>query len=247
VSELGYISSEFRGTVVVDPLRSLAVPAITETFFEFAERQAWDDGDRTTVTADRLQVGREYYVIVTTDGGLYRYFMNDLVEVTGRFHDTPAIQFVRKGKGVTSITGEKLYENQAIEAVQQAMRSLELRSGFFLVLADAAASRYRVVVEMESPGEDVGAALREAIDGALGRLNVEYRQKRDSGRLEPLDLVLVAPGTADRYKAHCVASGQREAQFKLLALQYAADCPFDFEACRLRVSATELAEGGEAC
>ena len=232
VSELGYIASECRGSIVVDPVRSLAVPAITETFFEFAARQAWDDGDRTTMTVDRLVPGVEYYVIVTTDGGLYRYFMNDLVEVTGRFHDTPTIRFVRKGKGVTSITGEKLYENQAIEAVQTAMRSSGLTTGFFLVLADAAAGCYRVVVELDA-ARDAEGGLRDVVERVLGRLNLEYRQKRDSGRLGPLEVVPVSPGTADRYKAHCVAAGQREAQFKLLALQYAAECSFDFDACRL--------------
>ena len=62
--------------------------------------------------------GRRYYVLFTTAAGLYRYFMNDLVEVTGFFHRTPLLRFVQKGKGVTSLTGEKLYEAQAIEAVQ---------------------------------------------------------------------------------------------------------------------------------
>ena len=91
VSELGYISSEFRGTITVDPKRGLGMPTILENFLEFAERDAWDRGDRRTFTIDKLETGREYYVIVTTDAGLYRYFMNDLIKVTGRFHATPTI------------------------------------------------------------------------------------------------------------------------------------------------------------
>lgn len=236
VSELGYISSEFRGTIVVDLKRNLAVPTICETFLEFAERQSWNDGDRTTMTVEALESGREYYVIVTTDSGLYRYFMNDLVEVTGRFRATPAIQFVRKGKGVTSITGEKLYENQVIDAVQAAVRALGGRTGFFLVLADVAASRYRLVIELESvlpPAGQVsgaGEALGHAVEQEFGRVNLEYQQKRASGRLLPVDVLMLGPGTADRYKRHCVEGGQREGQFKLLALQYADDCSFDFAA-----------------
>jgi hypothetical protein len=38
--------------------------------------------------------------------------------VTGFFHQTPLLRFVQKGRGVTSLTGEKLYEAQAIEAIQ---------------------------------------------------------------------------------------------------------------------------------
>ena len=57
---------------------------------------------------------------MSTQTGLYRYFMNDIVRVTGKFHETPTIQFVQKGKGVTNITGEKLYESQVIQAVLSA-------------------------------------------------------------------------------------------------------------------------------
>ena len=46
--------------------------------------------------------------------------MNDLLDVTGFFHQTPLLRFVQKGRGVTSLTGEKLYEAQAIEAIQDA-------------------------------------------------------------------------------------------------------------------------------
>ena len=46
--------------------------------------------------------------------------MNDIVRVTGRLHATPLLAFVQKGKGVTSLTGEKLYESQVLEAVRRA-------------------------------------------------------------------------------------------------------------------------------
>jgi hypothetical protein len=38
----------------------------------------------------------------------------------------------------------------------------------------------------------------------------------------------VVTGTGEIYKRHMLAKGQREGQFKLVALQYAADCTFDF-------------------
>ena len=44
--------------------------------------------------------------------------MNDLLEVTGWFRRAPLLRFLQKGKGVTSLTGEKLYEAQAIDAVR---------------------------------------------------------------------------------------------------------------------------------
>ncbi len=227
IGELGYLSSEFRGTITVDLERNLGMPTIHENFLEFVERDDWDSGDRHAVTVEYLELGREYYVIVTTDSGLYRYFMNDLVEVTGRFHATPTTQFVRKGRGVTSITGEKLYENQVIEAVQATGDELGQSTDFLLMLADPEESRYRLVIELDldrTAAEQWG----RSVERALGERNLEYAQKRKSGRLRALQIISVASGTGELYKRHMLAKGQREGQFKLVALQYATDCTFDF-------------------
>ncbi len=52
--------------------------------------------------------------------------------------------------------------------------------------------------------------------------------KRASGRLQQLELLPVRPGTGEAYKRHCLRQGQREGQFKLIALQYQSDCAFPF-------------------
>ena len=231
VSELGYISSEFRGTITVDPKRGLGMPTVMENFLEFAERDAWDGGDRRTLTIEQIEPGYLYYVIVTTDAGLYRYFMNDLIKVTGQFHATPTIQFVQKGKGVTNITGEKLCENQVIQAVHSVKDELGGSTNFLLMFAIPKESRYRLVIELDLDGAQT-EQWTEAVERALGERNIEYKTKRASGRLGPLEIVPVAAGTGDEYKRHLMARGQREGQFKLLALQYAEDCTFDFSHAR---------------
>lgn len=229
VSEIGYLSSEFRGTIIVDPERSLGLPTIHENFFEFAACDAWDAGRKAVCTIDRVEEGKQYYVIVTTPAGLYRYFMNDIVTVTGSFRATPTIAFLQKGKGVTNITGEKLYENQVLQAVRAVEGRRVCPSAFVLMLAIPSRAVYRLIYEwpasLDAPVEDIGGS----IDRELGELNVEYAQKRASGRLGRLELVPVEPGTGEAYKQHCLKQGQREGQFKTIALQYADDCSFPFE------------------
>jgi hypothetical protein len=227
IGELGYLSSEFRGTITVDLERNLGMPTIHENFIEFVERDDWGSGDRRAVTVERIEAGREYYVIVTTDSGLYRYFMNDLVEVTGRFHATPTVRFVQKGGGVTSITGEKLYENQVVEAVQVAQDELGQSTDFLLMLADPEERCYRLMIQLDL--DRTAADLwSSSVERALGERNLEYAEKRKSGRLRGLQIIPVASGTGELYKRHMVSRGQREGQFKFVALQYANDCTFDF-------------------
>ncbi len=51
-------------------------------------------------------------------------------------------------------------------------------------------------------------------------LNIEYRAQTRIARLAPLRAAWLQAGTAERYKALCVAQGQREGQFKSAALAY---------------------------
>jgi hypothetical protein len=150
--------------------------------------------------------------------------MNDLVEVTGWFNRVPTIRFVQKGKGVTNITGEKLYEHQAVEAVDTVLKASGIACEFYVMLADVHAAGYMLYLEQAA----VPCTFSCKVDDQLTRMNVEYHAKRESGRLQPLRSVLLRPGTAEAYRAHCVAKGQRDAQFKLIRLQYTHDCSFDF-------------------
>jgi hypothetical protein len=228
IAELGYLSSEFRGTLISDLEHNTGTPTIHENFFEFVERDDWDAGRKIFHTIEQIEQGKEYYIIPTTGTGLYRYFMNDIVRVTGWFHATPTIEFIQKGKGVTNITGEKLYESQVIEAVRSAEEKTGFVSGFFLMLADTNQQVYRLIIECASATDLWQREMVSLVEHALSKLNVEYAGKRASGRLQHLEIFPVRPGTGEAYKRYCVQQGQREGQFKLIVLQYQSDCLFSF-------------------
>ena len=228
IAELGYMSSEFRGTITVESDTSAGAPTIQQNFFEFVERTDWDSGQRNFQTIEELDDGRQYYIFVTTSGGLYRYFMNDIVEAGGRFHNTPCIRFVEKGSGVTNITGEKLHESQVIKAVCSVEERLGHSPVFFVMLADAHRSTYRLYIERQGSSTEATTNLRDAVERELSAGNVEYEQKLKSGRLKPLEVVALERGAGHAYKRHFVQLGQRENQFKVVVLQYADSCTFPF-------------------
>ena len=228
VVEFGYLASEARGTVNVDAARNICLPALLDTYFEFAGRDDWETGSADFRCLHELEPGREYYVFVTTSDGLYRYDMNDIVRVNGSVHATPTLEFVQKGKGTTNITGEKLTEAQVLTAVTEALRERAIRPRFFIVLADPEASAYTLYVEADSPRERAG--LGDEVDRRLCALNIEYEGKRKSGRLQPLVARWLREGAGDSYRMNRVAAGQRDAQFKHLYLQRADECRFDFDA-----------------
>lgn len=231
VLELGYLASEFRATVTIGKNAGSGLPTFDTHFFEFVEREKWDRGEPEFLTLDRIHKGVDYYIIVTTPSGLYRYFINDLVRVTGMVHKTPLLKFVQKGKGVTNITGEKVYEAQVLSAVREAVIKMGRTSRFVMMLADEAARCYRLHVEADDEPKTGCAQLAAAVETELMVLNIEYRAKRESERLGPMQAAWLAADTGDAYKQFCVKRGQREGQFKIVALAYRKDFEFDLDVC----------------
>jgi hypothetical protein len=176
-----------------------------------------------------LTVGEEYYLFVTTPGGLYRYHMNDIVLVTGYTGECPVMRFVQKGRGACNITGEKLYEGQVLAALEAwGVPCIHAQA-----LADAELAKYVLYIEPapEVKFEEEGAGRQ--LDMALRDRNMEYDAKRESGRLQALEVRLLRAGTLEALKAHAVAEGQREGQFKTVLLQNKSDLSFDLESWRI--------------
>ena len=229
IIELGYMASEARGTITVDAKRNFGLPTIQDTFFEFVGREDWERDRKVFLTIDQLSSNQEYYVFVTTHAGLYRYDMNDIVRVSGMIGGTPVLQFMQKGKGVTSITGEKLYEYHVLEAMKKVEQDLELTCVFFVMLANRANSGYELFLETEGDLSHPLETVRDHIESRLCELNIEYSSKSSSGRLAPLILKHLQNGTGEQFKKNRLKAGQRESQFKVVTLQYEDEMEFSFD------------------
>ena len=83
--DFGYMASEGRGSIPLDDSGAGGVLALTSHFFEFVAESDSDSSQPTYLTATDLQLGDRYYIYFTTMAGLYRYDINDLIEVVG-FH-----------------------------------------------------------------------------------------------------------------------------------------------------------------
>lgn len=82
-----------------------AVLSAHSHFFEF---EAMQDG--RVLLADELQIGGKYAVILTTAGGLVRYRLKDVIQVTGFYRKLPMMIFLGKQDKVSDLFGEKLNE-----------------------------------------------------------------------------------------------------------------------------------------
>ncbi len=136
VRDLGYMASEAQMTLPISDSGSAGILALDENFYEFIPESEIASPSPTLLTCAELDEGSSYYLILTTPGGLYRYDINDVVRVAGFFNRAPLIEFVRKGRDVTNITGEKLHVNQVIQAMAQAQNVAGIAVKHFRACAD---------------------------------------------------------------------------------------------------------------
>lgn len=220
VRDMGYLSSEARGSIPLSDQGSKGVLTVATNFMEFVEVQELEARRDNPAswqfkTIGELQEGREYYIFFTTTAGLYRYDINDVVKVVGRYNNTPEIVFLRKGRGMTNITGEKVSVNQIITVFGQAAEMNRVGVDHFKAEADQQNSRYLFRVEFTSPvASDIQQGFLDSLDRQLKELNIEYKAKRDSLRLGPPVLHVMREGWYERNRKKQVEEGMRAFQAK---------------------------------
>ncbi len=218
VRDFGYMASEGRGSIPISNQGAGGVLAVTSHFFEFVAESDLESKAPEFLTVSQLQLNKRYYIYFTTSAGLYRYNINDLVEVVGFYEKTPIIQFVRKGAGISSITGEKITEEQVLIAFRQAARQLNLEtiSHFTAEVKLALPPYYVCFVELDSSLPlSVQEEFVRLFDQSLRGQNPEYEEKRSSQRLAMPRVEILPAGTYKHLRQQRVMEGAPEAQVKM--------------------------------
>jgi hypothetical protein len=197
VRDVGLIASEGRMTIPVVDSSPSGVLDIVSHFFEFIPESQIDSTKPDTLLAHELRVGETYFVLLTTDYGLYRYDIRDLVRCTGFLGRTPLIEFLNKGAYFSNLTGEKLSEYHITRAVTHSLEACDLTISSYSVapIWDERLPSYGFHVEAGELGSPNQAQkFIQNLELRLQELNVEYQSKRSSARLGPLQLVWLRPG-----------------------------------------------------
>ena len=213
--ELGYIATECRfGFSLDETNESVLFPQFH--YYEFVEESELDSPNKHFLQIYELEQGKRYNAYVTTYSGLYRYNMNDLIEVGGKYRETPTVHMVSKVNGIVSMTGEKLYEPQFLDAVHQAEDETGIKTKFFVGFADVEESKYHFYYEFENEDTTMeeAQAFTKVVDEKLQHINLEYESKRQSFRLHDPETHILLSNAYARFKAACLKDGFRDGQFK---------------------------------
>jgi hypothetical protein len=217
VRDIGLIASEGRFTIPIEDHTASGLLDISRHFFEFLPEEDAQRDVPDTVLAHELEIGRRYYVLPTTAGGLYRYQIHDLVKCTGYHGKAPLIEFLNKGSHFSSLAGEKLSEFHVVEAVDGAARTLGISlSSSLLVPRWSDPPEYVLLVEQQELEDRLAAPrLADTVEINLCRINCEYENRRATLRLGRVRVVPVAAGSWAAYQRRRLSqSGGTPEQYK---------------------------------
>lgn len=231
VRDFGCLSTETRSSIPVSDEGAGGVLALQTNFYEFIPKEKMHDPRKDTLLCGQLEAGKEYLLIVTTPGGLYRYDTDDVIRVDGFFNKTPVIEFVQKGLNAISITGEKVYESHINEAVNKAVNKSKLGLKFFSASIEMKnPPRYIFLVEFSAvASSEAKRLLLKSVEEELRRCNLEYDDTRDRKELAPPILKVVKSGGFERYRTKRVSEGAHETQFKVPELMANLDFYKNFD------------------
>ena len=182
-----------------------SVAAVTSHFLEFLE-----SGSTTPRLLHELELGREYSVLLTTGGGLWRYRLGDRVRVTGFLEQTPVLEFLSREGNVSDVCGEKL-SSAFVDSVLLELESERACTPGFAMLAPSFENRPRYVLFFH--GRIETGRLAELLDAKLRR-NPHYDYCRKLGQLSPPAIFQIAEGAGEAYMRRCSALGQRAGSVK---------------------------------
>ncbi|MBN1800041.1 MAG: GH3 auxin-responsive promoter family protein [Candidatus Lokiarchaeota archaeon] len=235
IREFGYLATEARAGIVLDSFNDASILAAHLLFFEFIKKEDIELQNPQIYLAHELEAGQIYYLIVTTSSGLYRYNMEDIIQVEGFYNEFPMFKFIQKGGGITSLTGEKLHEQQLLEAINEVEHEFNIYTRFHIGFADLDSSAYHLFVEFPCKmSEKTIEAYGHEIDNKLRQLNIEYESKRGSNRIKPLVIHSLERNAFEKFKAICMDRGYRDGQFKLTHLMIDHERMKIFESLSIR-------------
>jgi len=207
VQAKGLVATEAFVTLPFDDMRLLAMRS---HFFEFLD----DEGQ---VRASwQLEQGRSYTLIVTTGGGLYRYKLEDRVEIDGFWRQVPSMRFLGKSDSVADYFGEKLSEPFVSGVLRDSLEVFDLKPKFAMLALDDSTGQAAYVLYLSTETE-IPSTLVTRLDAGL-RENPHYDLCIRLGQLGTTRVLRVAPDSYQCYATRLVKHGLRLGDIKPVAL-----------------------------
>jgi len=148
-------------------------------YYEFIPVEQTDTDNPRTFTIGEVEKGVNYAVVISTDGGLWRYAIGDTVEFTSLFPHK--IKITGRTKHFINAFGEELIIDNAEKALEKACRGTEAQISEYtagpVYMGSDSRGSHEWVIEFEREPNDLDHFI-EILDTTLKAVNSDYEAKR---------------------------------------------------------------------
>ena len=148
-------------------------------FYEFIPMDTFGTENAKAVSLENVELGKNYAVVISTNGGLWRYLIGDTI----RFTDLKPFRFKISGrtKHYINAFGEELMIDNVEAALSKACQETNAKitdyTGAPVYMKDGESGSHEWMIEFSTEPNDFGR-FSEIFDETLKSLNSDYEAKR---------------------------------------------------------------------
>ncbi len=150
-----------------------------EVYYEFIPVDEWDKEQPATVPLSGVEKGKQYALVISTSGGLWRYKIGDTIEFTST--DPFLFKITGRTKQFINAFGEELIVDNADRAIDEACRKTGAKVTEYtaapVYFGDDHTGAHEWLIEFETPPANMDE-FTTLLDEALKKLNSDYEAKR---------------------------------------------------------------------
>ncbi|MDO6599474.1 GH3 auxin-responsive promoter family protein [Tenacibaculum sp. 1_MG-2023] len=148
-------------------------------FYEFIPMDSYDEENSVAIPLSEVKKGINYAIVITTNGGLWRYLIGDTVKFTST--KPYRIKITGRTKHFINVFGEELIIENAEEALKQACKKTDASILDYTVgpifMSENQKGGHEWIIEFNKKPSNI-AYFTELLDNALKAINSDYEAKR---------------------------------------------------------------------
>jgi hypothetical protein len=189
----GYNASEgFIGIQDKNPSEGLLLMLDYGIFYEFIPMKKYKNGIRKAIPLKDVKLNTDYALVISTNGGLWRYLIGDVIRFTSL---SPfRIKIIGRTKSFLNAFGEELVVENTDSALLAACSKYNASIKDYTVapiFIDSNSGGHQWFIEFTKQPKDI-TLFKQELDNKLKELNSDYASKRTKNLiLNPPEIILI--------------------------------------------------------
>lgn len=175
-----YNASEgFFGVQFSDKSKDMLLMLDSGIYYEFVPMSEWNSENPKTLTLDEVETGQSYALLISTNGGLWRYMIGDTIEFTST--NPYLFRITGRTKNFINAFGEEIIIDNAERALAEACNDTNAQINEYtaapVYFGDNNTGAHEWLIEFSVEPDSLDNFVR-SLDDNLKKVNSDYEAKR---------------------------------------------------------------------